>query len=104
MLKSAERQHSNDSLSENKLNAKKKWSIMKEVLGKNTVHCLPSSFHINGSLIDNKKTIANSFNKYFNNVGKNLAKDIPPVNISPTSYINSHYRIRYIYMKCLKMK
>ena len=89
LLRNAEREHYNNLLTANKLNIKKKWTVIKEVLGRNNSTSLPKYYHINGSLVDNRKTIANGFNKYFSNIGNELAKDIPNVSKDPTSYISA---------------
>ncbi len=44
------------------------------------------SFKYNNSIINDSTTIANKLNDYFVNVGLNLAKKIPIIDTTPTSY------------------
>ena len=56
---------------------KKTWTTIKEILNKKTSkEDLPKSFILNGSQIDNDKTIADEFNSYFTNIGPKLASHI----------------------------
>ena len=87
ILRKAERNYYNSLIVENQCNSRKKWSIIKEVINKKRKSGYPTYFNINDKLINNKKMIANTFNNYFNNVGHNLAKDIPAVPVLPSSYI-----------------
>ena len=60
-------------------NIKKTWQIMKEVIGKGKLvnNSLPKHLILNNRNIFDQKTIANSFNEYFVNVGPKLACEIP---------------------------
>jgi hypothetical protein len=89
LLKNAEREYYNNLLMENKINTKKKWSIIKEVINKKRISKYPQYFNINGSLTDDKSKIANAFNKYFNSIGNNLAKKIPNVATDPLSFVRN---------------
>ena len=62
-----------------KNNIKKTWEIIKEVIGKTKLknNLLPRRLIINGIESYNKQNIAESFNKYFSNIGQNLASTIP---------------------------
>ena len=53
--------------------------IGKDKLVKNS---LPKHFILNNRIIFDQKTIANSFNEYFVNVGPKLASEIPQLQIS----------------------
>ena len=87
MLSDAERSHYSDMLNENKSNMKKSWRILKEIINKKKTTKACSKFQINGSYTTDKQKIANGFNKFFINVGPNLASKIPSDNRCPTSYI-----------------
>ena len=52
------------------------WKIMKEITGKCKVNSnrFPKSINVNGKSIKRNNRIAKEFNKYFTNVGPNLAK------------------------------
>ena len=59
--------------------ARKTWSIMKDIIGKAKISksFLPPKIRINNTEIFEKEKIANEFNQYFTNVGPDLAKHIP---------------------------
>ena len=61
-----------------KYNIKKTWQIMKEVTGKGKLvyNSLRKHLILNNRDIFDQKTIANSFNEYFVNVGPKLACEI----------------------------
>ena len=70
-------------------NIKKTWQIMKEMIGKGKLvnnsllkHLIPN----NRNIFD-QKTIANSFNEYFVNVGPKLACEIPQLQRSFEMYL-----------------
>ena len=60
-------------------NIKQTWQIMREVIGKGKLvnNSLPKHLILNNRNIFDQKTIANSFNEYFVNVGSKLACEIP---------------------------
>ena len=84
----------NNLITKYKNNIKKTWSIMKEAIGKmkQVNNNLPRRLIINNKEIYAKKTIAESFNNYFINVGPNLASKIPPCTEQFDSYLkpNNH--------------
>ena len=90
LLKRTERDYFNGLLSSSQTNMRKKWSILKEIINKKVSSCYPTHFNINGTMVSDKHIIANAFNNYFNNVGKNLAEKIPVVSESPSSYITNN--------------
>jgi hypothetical protein len=47
------------------------------------------TFIINGQTIKEKSKIEDSFNKYFVNIGPQLAKDIPSSSRHPLSYLSN---------------
>ena len=70
-------------------NIKKTWQIMKEVIGKGKLvnNSLPKHLILNNRNIFDQKTIANSFNEYFVNVGPKLAFEIPQSQKSFEMYL-----------------
>ena len=70
-------------------NLKKTWQIMKEVIGKGKLisNSLPKHLILNNRNIFDQKTIANSFNEYFVNVGLKLASEIPQSQRSFEMYL-----------------
>ena len=63
-------------------NVKKTWDVIKEVIGttKSNSHSLPKRLVVNNVEIIDKNKIAKHFNKYFANVGPNLASKISKSN------------------------
>ena len=62
---------------------------MKEIIGKSKVihQNLPNNLKINKTSITDKKIIADKFNKFFINIGLNMAAKIPPSNMNFDSYL-----------------
>ena len=73
-----------------KNNAKKTWSVMKELIGKarNTKSSLSIKLVIEKKEVTEIKDIAEEFNNFFTNVGPNLAKKVPNSSNSITSFLN----------------
>ena len=64
---------------------------MKAVIGKSKI-CndkFPKRLDINKEEITDKKTIAETFNKFFINIGSNLADKIPPSSTNFESYLSN---------------
>ena len=56
-----------------KENSKKLWSGVKEIIDNNVNNKIPIlNIQVNGKLISDNKTIANSFNKYFTTIANKL--------------------------------
>ena len=66
---------------------KKTWTLIKQLINKNKKKTLNSKFIHNGKTIMGGTEIVNMFNNFFINIGRNLAKTIPNVSISPTHYL-----------------
>ena len=65
----------------------KKWNVIKEIIAKeDRSSIMQSEFIIDNDFTTNPVTIANSFNDFFVNVGKNLADNIESI-IDPLKYI-----------------
>ena len=68
--------------------SKKTWKLINELRGKSKNKCKPH-FIINGSIVHNRRVIANEFNTYFNSIATNLNAEIAsqdgvPINPLPT--------------------
>ena len=76
-------------------NVKKTWDVIKEVIGstKSNTHILPKKLIVNNVEVFEKKEIAEHFNKYFVNVGPNLASSIPKLNKKFDSFLSGNYPI-----------
>ena len=93
MIKTVKRQlkklYFQNKLKQYENNIKDTWNVMKAVIGKSKI-CndkLPESLDINKEEITDKKFIAETFNKFFINVGSNLADKIPPSSTNFESYL-----------------
>ena len=65
-------------------NARKSWSIIKNIINKHRKPSIQSKFQLNdGTVSDDKKMITESFNNFFINIGPTLAKSILCINKSP---------------------
>ena len=75
-------------LNEYKHNMKKLWSFINTSTGKTKDnHKYPQNFIINDKNVSNRDTIAESFNTFFTNVGKETNQQIPSVDKNYTSYL-----------------
>ena len=70
-------------------NIKKTWSVIKEVIGKEKIQQqnFPQKICIGNKEITDLKTIAEKFNKFFTEIGPNLAKDIEPSSVTFDNYL-----------------
>ena len=71
----------------NKNNLKKTWGIIKQVINKSKCSKLSSEFLHNGSILNDKQSIANAFNYYFVNIGPTLASKIPQLGIDYRNFM-----------------
>ena len=70
-------------------NLKKTWSIINDITGRTKrTEALPNCINVNNELFRNSKNICKEFNKYFVNVGSNLASKIISPDVSYESYLN----------------
>ena len=76
-------------------NVKKTWDVIKEVIGstKSSSHTFPKRLIVNNVEISDKKQIAEHLNKYFVNVGPNLATSIPRSNKQIESFLSGYFPI-----------
>lgn len=95
LIRIAEKEHYHQLLEKYKLNARKSWAIIKEVIGNKTHNSFPpNEILVNGQLCSNPRTISNHFNQYFINVGQTISDEIDAssdsaTSIDPCSYINN---------------
>ena len=76
-IRNAKKMYFDKCLSKCKNDIKNTWRTINHILGRNnTVKSLPSEFKIDDNVIEDKHEIANHFNKYFLNIGHNLAGEI----------------------------
>ena len=91
-LRKAERKHYDDQLDLYGNDNHKKWKVIKEIIAKeDRSSTMQSEFIIDTVPTTNPEVIANSFNDFFVNVGKNLAENIKS-DIDPLKYIANNLR------------
>ena len=67
------------------------WSVIKQILNKNTQHNdLPAMFVHNDMIVDTANNIANSLNEYFINIGSQLAESLT-TNVYFDHYLQNTY-------------
>ena len=90
LKKKAKKKYYSEKISKYKHDAKKTWSIMKELIGKIKLKSsnFPRRITVNEVDIFDKCKIANEFNAFFTNIGSKLASKIPHASTAFESYIN----------------
>ena len=78
---------------DSKKDSKETWKYIREALDIcSSSNTFPSSFLDEDNKIIAEDRIPNEFNDFFTSIGQNLAKNMPPSDISPLSYLNEiHY-------------
>ena len=89
IISDSERAHYEKLLNDNKDNHKKSWQILKDVVNKRKSNNSCSRFVVDNNTSTDKIKIAESFNKFFINIGPNLAEKIPSDNRSPNIYLKN---------------
>ena len=79
-----------------KNDSKKTWQVMKEITGKKSrpLNNLPKMLKTESGSIYDQEQIANKFNKFFTNVGPELASKIPDVDKS-FNFLFFYFFIKY---------
>ena len=81
LIKEAKQQYFDRIVTAYRTDLKKTWRTISETLCRNKKHCdVPSRFFHDGKELSEPKAIANAFNVYFANIGKNLAATIEQDN------------------------
>ena len=92
MKRKAKQQYLKDQFELSKDNSRKTWELIQEVTKKKQKADLSETFKIDNIETSNKTDIANGFNKYFNQIGNNLAKDIKSPNKTYKEYFKNDIR------------
>lgn len=90
-IQSARKLYYSKLFEKHKLNMKQTWNTINEILRrKKPCSSFPEQFLINDTAVSDRKTIADAFNDFFANVGKNLASSIgnPSTDVTFESYLN----------------
>ena len=75
IIKKAKKMHYGEKFKKFNGNIKKTWQLINELRGKSNRSIKPS-FMVDGNLVQDRRLIANGFNKYFTSIAKNLNDDI----------------------------
>ena len=87
-IKRAKQLHFQEELQKNCNDPQKTWKLLNEFTGRNTPQQpLPDTFIENNEEIRGDENIAEGFNKFYTNIGPNLAKKIKPSTISYKNYL-----------------
>ena len=79
--------HFSNLITQYKYNIKKTWALIREAIGKEEMkQNFPKNICIRNKEITDLKTIAEKFNKFFTEIGPNLAKDIDPSSVTFDNY------------------
>ena len=92
LLRIAEKQHITTLLEKYKLNMKKTWTIMKDIINKNDRPPECTLFKQNDKIISDKKEICNAFNNFFINIGSTLDKKIEHTDINPLNFMHGNFQ------------
>ena len=88
LIRSCERKHYESLFHDHQTNLRKKWTLIKEIINKKKTSSFPSTIKINNKKINDESIIADCFNKYFVNIGPQLASSIKSNKDSPLQYMN----------------
>ena len=91
IIRISQKQYYNDLLDKYHSNITMSWKIINNILNRQTKGStnINAKFYKNGNQIVDESDIANEFNKYFVNVGNNLASKITNTTQSPFMYMNN---------------
>jgi hypothetical protein len=88
LLRAAKKLYYFNEIRENRNNAKKTWNILNECTGRTKKNEKITKITVNGLPNENSLDIANAFNEFFVNVGKQISDSVPIVSKSPESYLD----------------
>ena len=89
VMRFAERDYYDNKFLEYKNDLIKSWKIMKQVINRRKKSTMSSKFIIDNKIVSDKYKIAESFNKFYVNIGPSLAEKIPSAAVDPISYIKN---------------
>ena len=90
LLKLSKKQYYSNYFLKNIKDSKKKWNGIKQI-----IHFKPPTSHrtikiiTNNNVVTDRHMIAEMFNNFFANIGKDLACSIPNVGMSPLEYLKT---------------
>lgn len=99
LVRLSKKQHYHDKLLQAQHDIKQTWSVMRAALNLTKPRTpMPEYFTYNNSVLHDKKDIANKFNIFFANIGKELSENVQNPNHNYTEYMN-HGHNRSIFLK-----
>ena len=87
LIKASKRQHYDNHLKTHAKNSKKTWEILKELTTGKTTQVKIDKIKVNGEVITDNRKMANAFNAFFTEAGKNIYNSVEPTTKKPTDYI-----------------
>ena len=92
LLRIAKKTYFNNQIELTKGNMKKTWSTLRNVLNHNQCKSpFPDHFIYDNNKITHTKEIAQSFNNFFANIGKNISSKVPTSQFHYTHYLNRQH-------------
>lgn len=88
LIRQAERSYYDEQLKNNVGNIKQSWKVINEIINKKKKTVLKSNkIIVNEKTEENPEIIANAFNDYFVNIGKNISDSVPVCNTHYSTYL-----------------
>ena len=96
-IRSAKKSFYTNFFNQNKMNSRKIWRKIGEILNKGTSNPNPEHFECDGGATNNPHNISRDFNEYFSTVAANLANNINPTDRDVCSYLNVNIQNCFIF-------
>lgn len=87
ILRYARKNYYHELIAQHTGDMKNTWRSINRIIGRGKCDELPSEFNAENRKITSNKEISNEFNKFFTDIGPNLASQIEEVRVSPLDYI-----------------
>ena len=92
LLRLSKKHYIDKKIKESENNMKETWKIINSLLNKSKGrNNYPTNFLDNNTKDTEYNIIANTFSRYFSNIGSNLAKQIPEVDVNYKSFLQGNY-------------
>ena len=91
VLKRAEREYYHVKFTSLKGDIRNTWKLLNTVINKNKKCVLAETFMKDGVLLSSKAEIADGFNQFFTNIGKEISSSVPTTNTHFSSYLSGSF-------------
>ncbi|MFZ2538568.1 MAG: hypothetical protein WAX04_06660, partial [Oscillospiraceae bacterium] len=92
IIRAAEKNYYANKLIEIKDSSSKTWQLLNQMTSQKCSNTRQiNEVNVNDSIIKDPQTITEKFNKFFSNVGSDLAAKIPSCNKKPTEFLKGDY-------------